>query len=95
MSTEISWSDWLDCSDEQASKVPESAGVYMMHAAMKILHIGGSANMKNSISELLSRECTCDAKRFKYAAAENYEQTKDMLLKEYLEKHAGAMPKCM
>lgn len=95
MSSEITWSDWLDFSPEQVSKTPEVSGVFMMHAAMKILYIGGSSNIRESIHQMLNKECTCDAKRFKYASAENYVQVKDTLLKEYKEKHAGDAPRCM
>jgi len=34
---ENAWSDWLDFNKETISKIPQSAGVYMMHVSMKIL----------------------------------------------------------
>ena len=37
--TEISWSDWLDYNQDEISKTPQEPGIYMMHAAMKILYI--------------------------------------------------------
>jgi excinuclease UvrABC nuclease subunit len=92
---EITWSEWLDFSDEQASKVPESAGVYMMHAAMKILFIGSSSNLRQSISESLKTPCTSDAKRFRYFVTNSHDEVKKTLLKEYQEKHEGKLPKCM
>lgn len=95
MSEELAWSDWLDFSQEQISKVPESSGVFMMHAAMRILHIGGSGNMKKSITDLMTKECTCNAKRFKYACVESYETVANTLIQEYKQKHAGSMPICM
>lgn len=95
MSTDLAWSDWLDFSQEQISMVPESSGVYMMHAAMKILYIGGSSNIKESVSELASKECTCNAKRFKYAKTADYEQEAGRLIQEYKQKHGGSMPICM
>jgi predicted GIY-YIG superfamily endonuclease len=95
MSSELEWSDWLDFNAESISKIPELPGVFMMHTAMKILYIGGSANVKKSIMELQTKECTCDARRFKYSKTENYESIKNALLKEYQEKHSGSMPKCM
>jgi hypothetical protein len=95
MLEELAWSGWLDFSQEQTSKVPESCGVFMMHAAMKILYIGGSGNMKSSIVELAAKECTCNSKRFKYAHVENYEQVRDTLIQEYKQKHSGSMPICM
>ena len=93
--TEITWSDWLDFSSDQISKIPSSPGVFMMHAAMKILYIGGSSNLQQSISDSLNNSCTKDAKRFKYSVLENYEHIKTQLIKEYQEKHGGKMPKCM
>ena len=48
---ENAWSDWLDFNTETISKIPQSAGVYMMHASMKILFIGGSENIKTSIQD--------------------------------------------
>lgn len=95
MSDAISWSDWLDFSEEQVSKVPESAGVYMMHAAMKILVIGNSANLKQSIAESLKTPCTSDAKRFRYFVTDSHLEIGQKLLKEYQEKHDGNLPKCM
>ena len=95
MSDAISWSDWLDFSQEQIAKVPESAGVYMMHAAMKILFIGNSANLKQSIAESLKAPCTADAKRFRYSVTESHQEIAQKLLREYQEKHDGKLPKCM
>lgn len=95
MSDDISWSDWLDTSTEQTSTVPEAPGVFMMHAAMKILYIGGSGNMRETLEELFKKECTSEAKRFKYASFENYASKAEELLKEYRAKHDGNLPKCM
>jgi excinuclease UvrABC nuclease subunit len=95
MSDAISWSDWLDFSEEQIAKVPESPGVYMMHAAMKILFIGNSANLKQSITESLKAPCTSDAKRFRYFVTDSHLEIGQKLLKEYQEKHDGNLPKCM
>lgn len=95
MTSEINWSDWLDFSSEQAAKTPKIAGVYMMHAAMKILYIGSTQNIQQTINESLSLECLKDAKRFRYAISESHEEMKNTLLKEYMEKHNGSLPKCM
>lgn len=95
MTDAISWSDWLDFSEELIAKVPESAGVYMMHAAMKILLIGNSANLKQSIAESLKAPCTSDAKRFRYFVTDSHLEIAQKLLKEYQEKHDGKPPKCM
>lgn len=95
MSEDIKWSDWLDFSQEQIAMAPESPGVYMMHAAMKILHIGGTDNLRKSISESQSANCTCDAKRFRYFATQSHSKIKETLLDEYKKKHDGKMPLCM
>lgn len=95
MSEEIKWSDWLDFSKEQAEKAPESPGVYMMHAAMKILYIGDTDNLRKSITESLSSGCTCDAKRFRYFATQAHGAIREGLLEEYRKKHDGKMPLCM
>lgn len=92
---EIIWSDWLDFSLEQTSKVPESSGVYMMHAAMKILYIGGTSNLKQSLVDAINTVCVCDAKRFRYFVTNNYNEIAEKLLTEYKEKHDGNLPKCM
>ncbi len=92
---EINWSDWLDYNAEQISMVPESPGVFMMHAAMKILYIDGSENLRESISKSQSNSCICDAKRFRYSVLDTHKETKEQLLREYKEKHGGKMPKCM
>lgn len=91
----IMWSDWLDYSKEQISKTPQEPGIYMMHAAMKILYIGNSDNLRQTILESLNDNCIKDAKRFRYSAITNHEEAKTQLLKEYQEKHDGKLPKCM
>ncbi|MEM2160187.1 MAG: hypothetical protein QXN55_04460 [Candidatus Nitrosotenuis sp.] len=95
MADEFVWSDWLDFNEETISKIPPSAGIYMMHAAMKILYIGGSANLKESILKSLNAPCTRDSKRFKYAVLSDFERVGVQLLREYQEKHNGKLPKCM
>lgn len=93
--SEIAWSEWLDYNQEQISNVPVDSGVYMMHASMKILYIGHTANLRQSILESLSDTCVKDAKRFKYSTTPEHEKIGMQLLKEYQEKHNGEMPKCM
>lgn len=95
MTDEISWSEWLDFNEEQVSKIPESPGVFMMHAAMKILLIDGTSNLRQSVAESLKTPCTSDAKRFRYFATNSHEEVKNRLLKDYQEKHEGRLPKCM
>ena len=92
---EISWSEWLDFNVEQASKVPESPGIYMMHASMKILYIGDTNNLKQSIIDSIKTACVCDAKRFRYFVTDAHDELKEKLLKEYQEKHDGNLPKCI
>ena len=95
MTDEIKWSDWLDFSYKQAEGVPETAGVYMMHAAMKILLIGGTDNLKRSIIEALGSPCTSEAKRFRYFETSSQSEIAKKLLDEYKEKHDGKLPRCM
>ncbi|MEM3063827.1 MAG: hypothetical protein QW177_00480 [Candidatus Nitrosotenuis sp.] len=92
---DIAWSEWLDFNSEVASKLPESPGIYMMHAAMKILYIGGTTNLKKSITDALTTSCICDSKRFRYFATTKYDELSKNLLSEYKEKHGGDLPKCM
>jgi hypothetical protein len=66
-----------------------------MHAAMKILYIGKTTNLRQTILESLNDSCTKDAKRFKYSTTSEHEQIGTQLLKEYQEKHDGKLPKCM
>lgn len=91
----MSWSEWLDFDRQGVEQVPEAPGVYMMHASMKVMHIGGSDNMRATLLQLLSDPCASKAKRFHYMSTESYAQTKDQLLKEYADKHAGKLPSCM
>ncbi len=91
----ITWSDWLDYNTNEISKMPAESGVYMMHAAMKILVIGSSDNLRQTILESLNDSCTREAKRFRYFVTNNHDETKNQLLKEYQEKHDGKLPKCM
>ena len=95
MTEEIKWSDWLDFSEEQVSIVPETPGIYMMHAAMKILFIGGSSNLRQSIRDSLKTPCTSEAKRFRYYATSAHAEMAKKILGEYQEKHDGNLPKCM
>ncbi|MFN3654501.1 MAG: hypothetical protein ACK4TO_04140 [Candidatus Nitrosotenuis sp.] len=91
----VNWSEWLDFNSEQTSRLPESPGVYMMHAAMKILYIGGTQNLKKSITDALTTSCVCDSKRFRYFATNEYDALCRSLLNEYKEKRDGNLPKCM
>jgi len=92
--SEVSWSEWIDFDRTHIEAVPELSGVYAMHAAMKILYIGGSANLRQSLLESLSHPCISKAKRFHYMTINNHSEMKEKLLNEYRQKH-GRLPECM
>jgi len=94
-SNENTWSDWLDFNDETISKIPQSAGVYMMHASMKILFIGGSENIKASIKNKEKEQCISKATRIRYMQTRTYEQIVNDLIKDYKDRHNGKYPQCM
>ncbi len=88
------WSDWLDFNESAITSVPEASGVCVMHASMKVLFIGGSGNIRGTLVERLSNECSSKAKRFRYLLTSSSDSVKEGLLKEYAEKHAGKLPLC-
>ncbi len=89
------WSEWLDFDRARVESVPEVAGVYLMHASMKVMHIGASDNIRKSLLELLSDPCASKAKRFHYILTQSHASVKERLLKDYMDKHQGRMPVCM
>ncbi|HKU83370.1 MAG TPA: hypothetical protein VJP58_04955 [Candidatus Nitrosocosmicus sp.] len=91
------WSEWLDFnhSNITTNATLDRPGVFKVHANMKILYIGSSINLKQSLLESLSDPCISKAKRFSYLKTENAEQVRDQLLKEYRESHGGSLPTCM
>lgn len=89
------WSDWLDFNQDITKTIPEQSGVFVMHAAMKILYIGSAQNLRTTLLESLRAPCIEKAKRFRYMVTDSNETIKDQLLKEYLEKHNGKLPACM
>ncbi len=91
------WSEWLDFNHSiiTTTATLDSPGVFKVHASMKILYIGSSINLKQSLLESLSDPCISNAKRFSYLITENAEHVKDQLLKEYRESHGGSLPTCM
>ena len=93
----LNWSDWLDFNkDTIDNNIPEDEGVYKMHASMKILHIGSSYNLKQSLLESLSNSCISNKPtRFSYAITQSSEKIKEFLLNEYRNKHNGKLPICM
>jgi hypothetical protein len=90
-----SWSQWLDFDKSNVSSIPESAGVFAMHASMKILFIGASQNLRSSLLESLSKPCLDKAKRFRYMITDSPDKIKEQLIKEYTQKHDGKLPLCM
>jgi hypothetical protein len=91
----LDWSAWLDYDNSSLGAVPQSPGVYKLHAGMKILYIGSSNNLKESLQLSLSDPCINQAKRFSYALTPFPDRIKDQLLQDYQSKHAGQLPTCM
>ena len=91
---ETSWSQWMDFERKNVEDIPELSGVYMMHAAMKILYIGSGENLRQKLLESLSEPCISKAKRFRYMATQLPDEVKEQLLNEYLRKH-GKLPECI
>jgi hypothetical protein len=91
----VEWSDWLDFNQETFEKIPKSSGVFMMHASMKILFIGGSKNMKKSIEEAASKKDISQATRVRYRKEESFETVKHKLIIDFKKRHEGQLPSCM
>ena len=91
----LTWSEWLDFDKTTIETVPESPGLYKIHANMKILYIGSSTqNIKESLIECLSDTCISMAKRFSYALTASSDKVKEQLLNEYRARH-NKLPECM
>jgi hypothetical protein len=91
----LTWSEWLDFNKTTIETVPESPGLYKIHANMKILYIGSSTqNIKKSLIECLSDTCISKAKRFSYALTASSDKVKEQLLSEYRTRH-NKLPECM
>ena len=95
MSESISWSDWLDYNSETINKTSTKPGVFMMHAAMKILLIQGTENIRKDLESTLSNHCTSQATRFRYTISEQYQKIHEELIQDYKNRHEGKLPKCM
>ena len=91
----LDWSPWLDFDRENITHIAESEGVYKIHAGMKILFIGSSPNLRESMYASLSDPCLSKAKRFSYAITESSDNIREQLLNEYRNKHNGTLPPCM
>jgi len=92
---ENKWSDWQDNNQKILSEIPEKPGVYMMHASMKILLIGGSQNMKKAITEALEKKCVTKATRIRFREEDDFDGIKNKLIAEYKKRHEGNIPQCM
>lgn len=91
----LDWSSWLDFNLTSTEEIPESEGVYKLHASMKILFIGSSKNLRQSLMEDLKNPCINKNSRFSYAITETSSKIKEHLLDEYRNKHDGKLPSCM
>jgi hypothetical protein len=91
----LDWSAWLDFDIDNIANIAESEGVYKIHAGMKILFIGSSQNLRESMRGCLSDPCMGKARRFSYAIIESADKVKEQLLNEYRNKHGGRLPICM
>ena len=91
----LEWSSWLDFDPSNVEHIPESEGVYKMHASMRILFIGSGQNLRQSLLEDLSNPCISKGTRFSYAITESADKMKENLLNEYRNKHSGKLPLCM
>ena len=91
----LEWSPWLDFNRDNITKISELEGVYRMHEGMKILFVGSSQNLRESLLGCLSDPCTGKAKRFSYAVTQPADKAKEHLLNEYRNKHNGRLPICM
>ena len=89
------WSDWLDFNQDIVKSAPEKSGVFVMHAAMKILFIGSAQNLRATLLESLTTPCLEKAKRFRYMITDSQEKTKEQLVQDYTKKHNGKFPECM
>lgn len=89
------WSDWLDFNQDFIKSIPETPGVFVMHAAMKILFIGSAQNLRISLIESLTKPCLESAKRFKYMVTDSQDAVKEQLIQDYVKKHNGKLPLCM
>ena len=88
------WSQWLDFDRLNIEATPESPGVFVMHASMKVLYIGSGQNVRQEMLVRLSDPCTGKTKRFRYIVTSEFEALREQLVKEYVSKH-GELPACM
>jgi hypothetical protein len=91
----LEWSSWLDFDHTNIGNIPESEGVYKLHANMKILFIGSGQNLRQSLMQDITNPCISKGARFSYAVTESADKIRENLLNEYRNKHNGKSPLCM
>ncbi|HEX6378477.1 MAG TPA: hypothetical protein VFZ60_05305 [Nitrososphaeraceae archaeon] len=91
----LEWSSWIDFNRTSIDEVPQSEGVYKLHANMKILFIGSTKNLRQSLIQDLTNPCINNSARFSYANTETADKIVENLLDEYRNKHDGKLPLCM
>lgn len=91
----LEWSSWIDFNRTSIDEVPQSEGVYKLHANMKILFIGSTKNLRQSLIQDLTNPCIINSARFSYANTETSDKIVENLLDEYRNKHDGKLPLCM
>jgi hypothetical protein len=93
----LEWSSWIDFNRTSVEEVPQSEGVYKLHANMKIFFIGSTKNLRQSLIQDLTIPCINNSTRFSYATTETETSDKilENLLDEYRNKHDGKLPLCM
>ena len=91
----LEWSSWIDFNRTSIDEVPQSEGVYKLHANMRILFIGSTKNLRQSLIQDLTNPCINNSARFSYANTETADKIAENLLDEYRNKHEGKLPLCM
>jgi hypothetical protein len=96
-STVEEWSKWLDFNRETInSVVPKEAGLFKVHASMKILYIGMAQNLQTTLLDSILDPCIGRGQRFSYMVNHgSLENLKIELLKDYKLRHTGTLPACM
>jgi hypothetical protein len=92
------WSMWLDLNRETiTSVVPETPGLFKVHASMKIIYMGSTQDLKKSLLDSLVDPCIRKGKRFSYLAIghDSLEKLKREFLDDYKLRHNGNLPICM
>lgn len=87
---------WMDFNEENIKQLPNAYGVYQLADDKKEIVYIGEGKLKHNISvHLLDKDAAESIVYFRYRendSKKSSKQRKDILLKEYKEKH-GVMPK--